>query len=93
MKVTADIIRNEFIGAHALVAQSFNPDCIGIGGLVVNETKQTFTLLCEGKNRSIIKETATFNFTFNDNTKVAIEGKLLVGRPEDRLKKSIKRLW
>ncbi len=93
MKVTPDITRNEFIGTHALIAQSSNRDCIGITGLVVNETKQTFALLCEGKTRSIIKETATFNFTFNDDTKIAIDGKLLVGRPEDRLKKSIKRLW
>ena len=43
--------------------------------------------------KSIIKEFSVFNFTFDDGTTVDIDGKLLVGRSEDRLKKSIKRLW
>jgi ribonuclease P protein subunit POP4 len=93
MKVTPDIIRYEFIGAKGLVAQSPNMDYLGVGGLVVGETKNTFLFQGEGKARSIIKEAATFDFTFNDGTVVEIDGKLLVGRPEDRLKKSIKRLW
>ena len=93
MKVTPDIIRYEFIGAKGLVAKSPNMDFMGVGGLVVGETKNTFIFQGEGKVRNIIKEAATFDFTFNDGTVVEIDGKLLVGRPEDRLKKSIKRLW
>jgi ribonuclease P protein subunit POP4 len=93
MKITPDIIRYEFIGAKGLVAQSINTNYVGIGGLVVGETKNTFTFQEEGKAHHIIKEAATFDFTFNDGTVVEIDGKLLVGRPEDRLKKSIKRLW
>jgi len=93
MKVTPDIIRYEFIGAKGLVAQSPNLNLMGVSGLVVGETRNTFTLQNEGGTRSIIKEAATFDFTFGDGTVVEIDGKLLVGRSEDRLKKSIKRLW
>ncbi|MGD6851379.1 MAG: ribonuclease P protein component 1 [Candidatus Bathyarchaeia archaeon] len=93
MKVTPDIIRYEFIGAKGLVAQSPNPSLMGVGGLVVGETRNTFTFQGEGRTRSVIKEAATFDFTLDDGTVVEIDGKLLVGRSEDRLKKSVKRLW
>jgi len=93
MKVTPDILRYEFIGANALVATSPNMNLMGASGLVVAETRNTFTLQNRGIKRSIIKEAATFDFTFNDGTVVEIDVKLLVGRSEDRLKKSVKRLW
>ena len=80
----------------ALKAKSFrspHEDYVGLGGRVIGETKNTFTFLQEGQAKSIIKEFSVFNFTFDDGTVVDIDGKLLVGRSEDRLKKSIKRLW
>ena len=66
---------------------------LAVGGKVVGETKNTFTFLREGQAKNVIKESAVFNFKFDDGTVVEIDGKLLVGRSEDRLKKSIKRLW
>jgi ribonuclease P protein subunit POP4 len=93
MKVTPDIIRYEFIGVEGKVAKSPHEDYVGVGGKVIAETRNTFTFLGEGQRRNIIKESAIFNFKFDDGTVVQIDGKLLVGRTEDRLKKSIKRLW
>ena len=93
MKVTSDIIRHEFIGTEGKVAKSQNASYARIRGKVIDETKNTFTILHEGKPKSVIKNSAVFNFKFSDGTVVEINGKLLVGRPEDRLKKSVKRLW
>ena len=93
MKVTPDVIRYEFIGTQAQVAKSLHENYVGLGGRVIGETRNTFTLLDAGKARSVIKEFSVFNFTFDDGTVVDIDGKLLVGRPEDRLKKTVKRLW
>ncbi|MEM2419542.1 MAG: ribonuclease P protein component 1 [Candidatus Bathyarchaeia archaeon] len=93
MKVTPDIIRYEFIGTEAKVAKSTNPSCVGIRGKVVDETKNTFTILHNGERKMIIKDTSVFHFKFSDGTVVEIDGKLLVGRPEDRLKKRVRRLW
>lgn len=93
MKVTTDIIRDEFIGTETRVAESCHAGYVGISGKVVDETKNTFTIMQEGKPKSVIKETSVFRFKFSDGAIVEIDGKLLVGRPEDRLKKSIKRLW
>ncbi|MEM2281025.1 MAG: ribonuclease P protein component 1 [Candidatus Bathyarchaeia archaeon] len=93
MRVTPDIIRYEFIGTEAKVAKSINPACTGLKGKVIDETRNTFTIFHEGKGRMVVKEASVFHFKFPDGTVVEIDGKLLVGRPEDRLKKRIKRLW
>ena len=93
MKVTPDIIRHEFIGATAFVAKSPHADYLGIYGKVVGETKNTFSIESQGRTKSILKPLAVIDFTLNDGTVVEIDGKLLVGRPEDRIKKTIKRLW
>jgi ribonuclease P protein subunit POP4 len=93
MKVTPDIIRNEFIGTEGKIAKSPHVGYTGICGEVIDETKHTFTFLHKGKIKSVVKKLAVFNFKFSDGTIVEIDGKLLVGRPEDRLKKTVKRLW
>jgi ribonuclease P protein subunit POP4 len=93
MKVTPDIIRGEFIGTEGKITKSPNSSYVGLSGAVINETKNTLTILHAGKAKSVIKDSAVFHFKFSDGTIVEIDGKLLVGRPEDRLKKSVKRLW
>ena len=93
MNVTTDIIRAEFIGTEARIAESRHADYVGISGQIVNESKNTFTISKAGKQSNVIKEAAVFRFKFSDGTTVDIDGKLLVGRPEDRLKKNVKRLW
>ena len=93
MKITPDIIRYEFIGTQARVAQSTHVGYLGLAGPVVAETRNTLTLFHQGQPKSVIKDLATFDFSFDDGTTVEVDGKLLVGRSEDRLKKGIKRLW
>ena len=93
MKVTPDIINSEFIGTNVKIAESRHLGYVGISGEVLDESKNTFTILEEGKTKNITKDAAIFRFRLSDGTLVEIDGKLLVGRPETRLKKNIKRLW
>ena len=93
MKVTPEIIRYEFIGNEAKVAKSTDPGLSGRSGRIIDETKNTFTLLHEGKRKTIAKNSSVFHFKFPDGTIVEIDGKILTGRPEDRLKKHVRRLW
>jgi len=93
MRVTPDIIRYEFIGTEANVAKSRHSGYVGISGKIIDETRNTFVILHEGERKRVIKDSAVFHFKFTDGTIVEIDGKLLVGRPEDRLKKRIRRLW
>ncbi len=93
MKVTPDLIRYEFIGTEAKVSKSKHPSYVGISGKIIDETRNTFTILHQGKRKRVIKDSAIFHFRFPDGTVVEIDGKILVGRPEDRLKKHVRRLW
>jgi len=93
MKVTPDVVRHEFVGTQANVVRNTNRNSIGIHGRVIDESKNTLSILDGGTKKIVMKANSVFHFTFQDKTVVEIEGKLLMGRPEDRLKKSIRRLW
>jgi len=93
MKITPDIIRGELIGLDAKIAKSTNQSLVRLKGTISNETRNTIVLLRDGKEKSIVKDTSFFRFSLQDGTVMEIDGKILVGRPEDRVKKRIRRLW
>ena len=93
MKVTPRIVQRELIGLNAEVVRSSNPSCVGISGKVVDETRNTLLIGHQNKRKTVIKNTAVFHFTMPDGTVVEINGKVIVGRPEDRVKKRFRRLW
>ena len=41
----------------------------------------------------MIKDISTFHFYFPDGTVVEIDGKAIVGRPENRVKRRVRRRW
>ena len=93
MNVTPSIIQHEFIGLETKVIKSSNPHVVGITGRVVDETRNTFTILHNGERKVVIKDTAVFDFVMSDGTVVELDGKVIMGRPEDRIKKRPRRLW
>lgn len=93
MKVTPEITSHEFIGTEAKIVKSTSPNHKTLTGRVIDETKNTLVLLKEGKRKIVPKSLNVFHFKFLDGTIVEIDGRLIEGRPEDRLKKTIRRLW
>ena len=93
MNVTASIVQHEFIGLETKVVRSSNPHVVGISGRVVDETRNTFTILQNDDRKVVVKDTAVFDFVLPDGTVVEIDGKVIIGRPEDRIKKRPRRLW
>jgi ribonuclease P protein subunit POP4 len=93
MKITPQIIQGEFIGLGAKIARSTNPSLVGMKGKVIDETRNTIVILHDSKEKIIAKNTAVFHFSLQDGTVVEIDGNLLLGRPEDRVKKRIRRMW
>ena len=73
MKVTPDIINGEFIGTEGRIAESRHSGYVGISGQVVDESKNTFTIMHAGKAKSVIKDAAVFRFRFSDGTIVEIK--------------------
>jgi len=61
-------------------------------GEVVGETRNMLKILRDdGKIVSLPKDTHNFEFTLPSGERVLVEGKILVGRPEERLKKRLRR--
>jgi ribonuclease P protein subunit POP4 len=73
------------------VLNDSNPSNINIKGKVVDETKNTLIIQSTGLKR-VAKKNATFKFSL-DGVAVKVEGKTLIGRPEDRVKKQNKKKW
>ena len=93
MKVTPSIVQHEFIGLVVTVVKSSNLHAVGISGRVVDETRNTFTILQNDNRKVVVKDTSVFDFVMSDGTAVEIDGKVIMGRPEDRIKKRPRRLW
>lgn len=93
MRITPEVLQDEFIGLNAKVASSRNPSCKGIAGKVVDETRNTLVILHDEKEKIMVKDGTVFHFQFPDGTIVEIDGRAIVGRPEDRVKRKIRRHW
>jgi len=80
-----NLLRGELIGLETEIVESENNANKGIKGKVIDETKNMITI--KGKKTwRLIKKQNMFKFG-----KTSIEGRLLVDRPEERIKtRSIK---
>ena len=86
-----DLVRHELIGLDVEVVESTNSDAVGVKGKVINETRNMLVIETANKEeKSFVKEQCTFLFTLPTGGEVEIEGRLLVARPEDRIKKKLK---
>jgi ribonuclease P protein subunit POP4 len=92
MRATA-VVQSEFIGLDAKIVRSTNPSYVGLSGQVVDETRNTLVIRHKNGDKVIIKESAVFQFTLPNGTIVEVEGNAILGRPEDRVKKRLKRRW
>ncbi len=93
MKITPAILKHELIGLNAKVIQSSQPAYLDIEGRVIDETRNTLVIQHDKKRKIVAKNVAVLNFTLSDGTVVEINGKAIVGRPENRVKKRIRRRW
>jgi ribonuclease P protein subunit POP4 len=80
-----DFMRQEFIGLEVEVVSSGHAGYLS-RGVVVDESKNTFMIEAEGKERMVPKQGNEFQFTCESN-KIRIKGSEIQHRPEDRVKK------
>jgi len=93
MRVTPAVLQQELIGLNARVVKSSQPNYVGISGKVVDETRNTLVILSDTRKKIVVKDVAVFHFTLPDGTIVEINGKAIVGRSENRVKKRVRRRW
>jgi ribonuclease P protein subunit POP4 len=81
-----DVIRSELIGTTVKIVDSKNPSLIGKEGKIIDETKNSFKIAYNDKINVILKDQITLDIKFKNQT-IRVDGKLFVGKPEDRIKK------
>jgi ribonuclease P protein subunit POP4 len=86
-----NLVRHELIGLKVKIKDSSNKSQIGLEGRVIDETFKILKIETNKGEKSIPKDIAIFIFTLPNGTKVQVDGKILIGRPEDRIKKKLPR--
>mgnify|MGYP001583969834 CR=1 FL=1 len=81
------IISDELIGRTVTIIECTDPSWTNQSGLIIDETKHTFLIETEKKQKRIAKQTATFAFEYHSK-KTIVKGTQLVYRPEERIKKA-----
>jgi ribonuclease P protein subunit POP4 len=79
--------RHELIGLKMQVVKSTHKELCDLSGTIIDETKNTLVISHKSKLKVIPKGCAIFHCILSDGTTIEIDGKLLIGRPEDRIKK------
>ena len=87
-----NVFRHELIGLAVEIIDSNHKGFVGIKGIVIDETRNTITVEENDMEKMIPKENVTFLFTLPEGEKVSIDGKVIVARPEDRIKKKFKKI-
>lgn len=91
MRTPENLVRHELIGLKVKVVDSSNKKNVGISGKIIDESRNVIVIeKTKGKEVKLAKEYNVFVFNLGKQ-KVRIEGKILVARPEDRIKKKFKK--
>lgn len=88
------LLADELIGLRVKVIKSTDPGKQGTTGKVVDETYGTLTVKTSAGEKIIPKDESVFEF-FYDKKWVEVDGRMLVARPEDRIKRAgrLSRKW
>lgn len=83
-----NIVRHELIGLDVRVTDSSGART---KGRVVDESRNTLTVDVSGFEKKFIKDQCMFSFLLPVPKKwVKVDGRVIVARPEDRIKKKLK---
>ncbi|WP_457554843.1 ribonuclease P protein component 1 [Candidatus Pyrohabitans sp.] len=80
------IKKHELIGLECEVVAASDPTLVGLRGVVVDESRNMLTLEVKGRRKCVPKSIARFRFRVGRHV-LEVEGKAIVARPEDRIKK------
>jgi ribonuclease P protein subunit POP4 len=91
MITAKNLIRHELIGLPVEVVGSTNNFQIGIKGKVVDETKNLLVIETGDELKKIQKKGSEFIFKIPSGKKVKVDGRIIIARPEDRIKLKVKK--
>ena len=86
-----NLVRHELVGLEVRVVKSTNPFQEGLSGRVVDETRNMLTIETKAGTRNLAKQDCIFSFRLPSGERVRVDGRLLVSRPEDRVRKKLRK--
>ena len=90
MRTEKNILLHELIGLECEVIEAKNKSQIGLHGRIIDETMKTIMVSGPQSNKIIPKKGSKFRLKLN-NKKIDIVGDFIIARPEDRIKKKLKK--
>ncbi len=87
------LIHHCLIGLEVKIVKNPNSRYLAIMGTVIDETKNILVIKTERNEKQVPKKDSVFLFRLPDNRAVEVKGDLLLGRPEERIKKKISYKW
>jgi ribonuclease P protein subunit POP4 len=85
-----NVTAHEWIGLKVKIARSTDPTLQGLEGIIRDETMNTFTIEAKGRLLQVQKQKTIFRAEL-PTEKVEVDGSLLRFRPEDRVKKGLRK--
>lgn len=88
MKIApGNIVHHELIGLEVEVVNGPHEGYVGMAGRVVDETMKMIFIETARGVKAVPKDGVTFIFTLPSGERVEVEGWVIKGRPEDRIKR------
>lgn len=79
-----NIASHELIGQHTEIVRSLNQLMVGLNGVIVDETRNMFTVKVNNITKKIPKAINSWKFVINGQEKI-IDGTKITKRPFDRM--------
>jgi RNase P/RNase MRP subunit p29 len=87
------LTRHEIIGLQAHVVSSTDRGLVSRRGVIEHESREMIHLSTKLGTIRLPKSVCVLDLKLNDSTVVRVDGRLLKGTPDDRLKKRQSRRW
>lgn len=87
-----NIIKGEYVGLNVEINKTSGTNEEMIKCLIIDESKKTFKIENENGIKTIIKKNSIITIRKKDKS-YNIIGDILVGKPEERVKKKIRKKW
>ncbi|MBD3259590.1 ribonuclease P protein subunit [Candidatus Woesearchaeota archaeon] len=88
MKKGLNLVKGELIGSAVKIVKAKNRSLEGLEGRIIDETQHTFVILQNKKRRTVLKD--QIMIAYFPEHRLKVEGRLLKGKPEDRMKQKVK---
>ena len=88
-----NLTQHELVGLKTHVVASRDPGQVCRSGTIIAEYKEMIHLDTSAGVIRLPKSNCVFDMSLPDGTIVRVDGHVLKGRPEDRLKKRLSRRW